>query len=346
MAIDIKSISQLIAEFRKQTAKDSITPESLGYILQRLADLLATAGTSDTVDKLQKLLDGFRSAGYALTSITQGQTDRNHVYANIGKVSLVDGSTSSTSGIFIQQATTERAGAMRAQQVTDLNAARKNVTELQKAVADANNIIDTICVKLGLDGGKGVITNAQISCTVINGYLHVLGAANLISNGYVPYLFRNVRKRNPFDDKDASPEELAQKDYGPATKGWGVFGSIYTTKVNGTRVEISKNGHSHMCVKAVVGYSPNPDYFVSHYVSESGEPRVGYGRSSISLLDRGDKKGKQHRMIRLRFAIGFAKPIYPGRAKITPANLASNLAEFSLIYNTATRTWHFGKCTP
>ena len=47
MAIDTKSLSQLIAEFRKLQAKDSITPESLGYILQRIADLLATAGTSE-----------------------------------------------------------------------------------------------------------------------------------------------------------------------------------------------------------------------------------------------------------------------------------------------------------
>lgn len=41
MAIDTKSITQLISEFRKLQTKDSITPESLGYILQRLADLLA-----------------------------------------------------------------------------------------------------------------------------------------------------------------------------------------------------------------------------------------------------------------------------------------------------------------
>ena len=33
MAIDTKSLSQLIAEFRKLQTKDSITPESLGYIL-------------------------------------------------------------------------------------------------------------------------------------------------------------------------------------------------------------------------------------------------------------------------------------------------------------------------
>ena len=43
MAIDTKSVSQFIAEFSKLQAKDAITPESSGYILQRLADLLASA---------------------------------------------------------------------------------------------------------------------------------------------------------------------------------------------------------------------------------------------------------------------------------------------------------------
>ena len=116
---------------------------------------------------MQKLLDGFKSAGYALTSISQGQTDRNHIYANIGKVNLTDGTSSSTSGIFIQQATTERAGAMRAQQVTDLNTARKNVTELQKQMEEANNLIDTISIKLGLSGGNSLIVNSQILCALL-----------------------------------------------------------------------------------------------------------------------------------------------------------------------------------
>lgn len=341
MAIDTKSVSQLIAEFRKLQAKDAITPESLGYILQRLADLLATAGTSDTVEKLQKLLDGFKSAGYALTSVQPLSEDRNHVYANIGKVNLVDGTMKTERVEFIHQATTERAGAMRAQQVTDLNAARKNVTELQKQMEEANNLIDTISTKLGLNGSNGIIVNSQISCIVRDGELHVIGAANLIASGYVPYLFRNVRKMNQFEDKDVPKEE--RKPYGPATKGWGVLGSIYTTKIVGSQVQISLNARNHMCIKAVNGYSGEPYFFVSHRHNEKGEPTVGYGRSTICLLDEGDKNRKKHRMIRLRYAIGFAKPIYPGRAKITPANLASNLAEFSLVYNPATKSWYFGK---
>ncbi len=88
MAIDTKSVSQLITDFRALKAKDSITPESLGYILQRLADLLATAGNSETIAKIQALLDGFRIAGYAITNIKQGAADRNNVNA------VIDSSTS------------------------------------------------------------------------------------------------------------------------------------------------------------------------------------------------------------------------------------------------------------
>ena len=79
---------------------------------------------------------------------------------------------------------------------------------------------------------------------------------------------------------------------------------------------------------------------------QGGKQDFGWGRSSVHLLDRNLAKKtsrKKERMIRLRFGIGFAKPIYPGRAAITPANLASSLAEFSLIYNPATEKWTFGK---
>ena len=92
MAIDTKSLTQIITEFRKLQAKDSITPESLGYILQRLADLLATAGTSETVNSIQTLLNGFKAAGQAVVSLQQGAADRNNILANIKTVDLGNGS--------------------------------------------------------------------------------------------------------------------------------------------------------------------------------------------------------------------------------------------------------------
>ena len=45
--IDIQQLTSLISAFRVETEKESISPETVGSILQAIADLLATA-TSET----------------------------------------------------------------------------------------------------------------------------------------------------------------------------------------------------------------------------------------------------------------------------------------------------------
>ena len=73
MAIDTKSLTQIITEFRALQTKDAVSPESLGYILQRIVDLLSTAGTSETVNSIQKLLDrsGFTSLVTAVVRVSR-----------------------------------------------------------------------------------------------------------------------------------------------------------------------------------------------------------------------------------------------------------------------------------
>lgn len=336
MAIDTKSLTQIITEFRALQAKDAITPESLGYILQRIVDLLSTAGTSETVASIQKLLDGFKAAGQAITALSQGQSDRNHIYANKSTVNLATGAVTSTSGIFIQQATTERAGAMRAQQVTDLNNARR-------AVADIQKILKTVQAKLGMtEGSKGLYNTAQISCIVQNGQLLVLGAQQLIKEGYVPYLFRLTHKRNPWDDKVALEAGAERKKYCDKRKGWNLFGTCYMVKIaSGNILTFNAKSHHDLCTPSET-YATTPDTLVKQFNRRSDNaPCIGWGRSVISLLD--PNNAKKLRLIRLRFAIGFAKKILPGRSLITTANLVSSLAEFAVIYNPSKKTWHFGK---
>lgn len=347
MAIDTKSLTQLITEFRKIQAKDAITPETVGYLLQRIADLLATAGTSDTVAKIQQLLDGFKAAGYAVTSIAQGQTDRNHVYANIGKVSLSDGSTSSTSGIFIQQATTERAGAMRAQQVTDLNAAKKGVSDLQKQTATIEEILATMQKALGIGDGSSitnVINTAQISCQAVNGTLRILGAQKLLAAGYVPYLFRLTCKRNQYHHRSAYRTSAdADKRYCAESKGWHLYGSCHSVKIEGNTVKFTTLNRHELHLPSE-SYSSAPESLVYIHTSATGHKLIAWGRKMVYLNDmRVINNKKKFRMIRLRFAIGFAKKILPGKSQITPANLVSSMAEFTVIFNAATQTWSFGK---
>ena len=335
MAIDIKSISQLITEFRALQSKDSISPESLGYILQRIADLLATAGTSDTVAKIQQLLDGFAKAGVAISTFEQGAADRNNILVNSTEVDLSTGGIGTRiNNLFIKQATTERAGAMRAQQVVDLNNARNRIAEIVP-------LLEKIQAKLGMDGSKGLYNNAQIQVSVENGLLKIYGAQSLIADGYVPYLFRLTRKRNQWKDKVALEAGAEPKKYCDKRKGWNLFGSVYTLKVSSSTVAISTNPKSYFSQEAE-SYSSAPSDFVKTFIrARDNAPCFGWGRSVVSLLD--PKNPKKHRMIRLRFAIGFAKKILPGRSLITTANLVSSLAEFSLIYTPSTKLWSFGK---
>lgn len=334
MAIDVKSITQLITEFRALQAKDAITPESLGYILQRLADLIATAGTSETVTEIKKLLDGFKLAGSAVVSISQSTPDRNHIYVHQEKLNLQNGVKYDSNGIFIQQATTERAGAMRAQQVIDLNNTRR-------AVADIEKILQQVQIKLGMtEGTRGLYNNAQITVQVSDDSLLLFGGSQLVADGYVPYLFRQTRKRNRWYDRVAIGAGAPMKKYCDKRKGWNLFGSVHTVKLNGTVLTFTTSIHSFMS-KEASGYTSSPTALVRCFTNSRGEPCFAWGRSVVSLLD--PKNPQKHRMIRLRFAVGFAKKIYPGRTRITPANLVSSLAEFSVIYNPTDKSWHFGR---
>ena len=332
MAIDVKSLTQIISDFRKLQSKDSVSPESLGAILQRIADLLATAGTSDTVTAIQTLLNGFKAAGQAVCSIEQGAADRNNILANIRAVDLGNGSIATASNnLFIKQATTERAGAMRAQQVVDLNNARNRIAEILP-------LLEKIQAKLGMtDGTKGLYNTAQISVAVVNGTLRIYGAQQLIADGYVPYLFRHTRKRNQWGDKLVIEAGGATKKYCDKRKGWNLYGSVHSVKISGSFSTNSKTDQSTVAV----GYSTSPDALVTVHIRRDGTPSIGWGRSTISMLD--PKNPNKHRMIRLRFAVGLAKKMLPGRSLITTANLASSLAEFSIIYNPNTKLWTFGK---
>ena len=190
------------------------------------------------------------------------------------------------------------------------------------------------------EGSKNPYNTAQISVQVVNNHLVVYGAQQLINDGYVPYLFRLTRKRNQWNDKTVIEAGGERKKYCDLRKGWNLYGSVHTVKVSGNLIYFSTNPKSHLS-KVADSYSSLPENLVSHHIRPDGTPSFGWGRSCVSLLD--SKNRIKHRMIRLRFGIGFAKKIMPGRSLITTANLVSSLAEFSLIYDPITKAWIYGK---
>ena len=141
--IDTTALTALITAFRAEVTQNSISPEKVGSILQQIADLLATAAPDSDISEFTVLRQRLMGVSTMFTSLAQGTSDRNHIYLTSNTYNVATGTKhTDTDAIRIQQATTERAGAMRAQQVIDLNAAKKNITELQDEIANLGRVLD------------------------------------------------------------------------------------------------------------------------------------------------------------------------------------------------------------
>ena len=143
--IDISNLTSLITAFRQETEQGSISPETLGALLQAIANQLQSATTDQEQTKLTNIYNNLLKMGNCLTNLAQGDTDRNNVLGDYTFYNVVSGIPSAQRGqVLIKQATTERAGAMRAQQVIDLNAAKKGVSTLEEAVAQINTQLEEL----------------------------------------------------------------------------------------------------------------------------------------------------------------------------------------------------------
>lgn len=141
--IETTSLTALITAFRAEVTQNSISPEKVGSILQQIADLLATATPDSDMSEFTVLRQRLMGVSTMFTSLAQGTSDRNHIYLTSNTYNVATGTKhTNTDAIRIQQATTERAGAMRAQQVIDLNAAKKNITDLQDEIANLGRVLD------------------------------------------------------------------------------------------------------------------------------------------------------------------------------------------------------------
>ena len=159
--MDITSITSLISTFRAETHEEAITPESLGALLQKIADALGTASLQTDVAALQSWRTGLAKIGNVLTALSVGSDDRNNVYLSFAKTSLTSAASQMMNdGIVIRQATTERAGAMRAQQVQDLNKCKSDVSALNTSLTTATRSITALQNAITALSNR-VTTNAQ-----------------------------------------------------------------------------------------------------------------------------------------------------------------------------------------
>ena len=221
---------------------------------------------------------------------------------------------------------------MRAQQVVDLTTP---VTASPKSCPCSKKIQANSGMT---DGTKGLYNTAQISVAVVGSTLKIYGAQQLIADGYVPYLFPAHTKAQPVGRQARNRGRRRHQEILRQTQGVEPLRlrplrqniRLYALFLNQPQNRANNRRHRLLDLARCPRHRP---------YTPRRLPSIGWGRSTISLLD--PKNPKKHRMIRLRFAVGFAKKMLPGRSLITTANLASSLAEFSIIYN-PTQKWTLG----
>ena len=172
--IDITNLTSLITAFRNETEQGSISPETLGALLQAIANQLTSAATDQDQQKLSLLYDHIRTMGNCLTSVVQGSADRNNVLADYTFFNPITGIASAQRDIvLVRQATTERAGAMRAQQVIDLNDCKKNISNLQDVVDSIESSMQTNNTEYGSQFSilREAITGIRTAITELNDYV-------------------------------------------------------------------------------------------------------------------------------------------------------------------------------
>ena len=337
--IDTTALTALITAFRAEVTQNSISPEKVGSILQQIADLLATATPDSDMSEFTVLRQRLMSISTMFTSLTQGTSDRNHIYLTSNTYNVATGTRyTDTDSIRIQQATTERAGAMRAQQVIDLNAAKKNIGELQDDINRIDTLISEIESSIEVLSNDILAIKDSVCLTVeVKGrFLTVQGAEPLLARNMQPYLFRLTKKANRKRYTDSSGQKVKKKNI--TRKGWHLMGDRDTLKMDRTTGEISINTTVHGNDKREVSYSYHPMDFIKISTDKKGHKQVAYGKRLISLWN-GEENCE--RKVELKYGIAFG---FRNRRDGMPTELLySNIAEFNIIYNPKDKNWSFGK---
>lgn len=336
--IDTTALTALITAFRAEVTQNSISPEKVGSILQQIADLLATAVPDSDMSEFTVLRQRLMGVSTMFTSLAQGTSDRNHIYLTSNTYNVATGTKhTNTDAIRIQQATTERAGAMRAQQVIDLNAAKKDITELKNNQKTTDEVIIEIEDNITLLNNRlnEIQDIRTITVEVKSRFLTVQGAEPLLAQGRLPYLFRLTKKTNRKRYTDSTGKRIRKKN--KPRKGWHLMGDRNSLKIDSSTFEVSINTTIHGADREP-SYSYHPMDFIKLSNDLNGHKQVAYGKRLISLWN---EEKEQERKVSLKYGIAFG---YKRTGDGLPIDLlCTNIAEFSIVYDPVDKSWSFSK---
>lgn len=303
--MNVTSLTNLVNALRAETAANSVSTESLGSLLLRIVEAIGNASSDDDVRLIQNWKSELQKITHVITSAEQGSTDRNNIYLTAKLASLATGSTGvANDAILIRSATTERAGAMTAQHVTDLSNTKSEIKTLQTKVKE-----------LGSSSSGAASAGYHIECDTKNDVLYVRGANKLIAAGYKPFLFRYTLKRNRLVDK-ATGNHVR----GPKRRGWHLFYGSGAIKVDSDEsIEFAYIENDNKLTNRFSAWVWNVMKVRCKYDDNTGDVsyiKVGWGKKTIDAT-----RGR-------RFKLGIAFAPEPRTKFFDTSTLVTNIAEF------------------
>lgn len=379
--IDTTALTALISAFRAEVTQNSISPEKVGSILQQIADLLATAAPDSDISEFTVLRQRLMGVSTMFTSLAQGTSDRNHIYLTSNTYNVATGTKhTDTDAIRIQQATTERAGAMRAQQVIDLNAAKKNITDLQDEIANLGRVLEATGSRFNtlseqIDGIKNTdLVALSKNITDLRSLLETLDTEMVEAEDDIIILrndindiqdirtisidvkdrFLTVQGAGPLLDKNMQPylfrftKKANRKRYTDTT-GKRIRKKSKPRKgwhLMGNRTTLNVDATTlEVSINTTVhgaDREPSYSYHPMDFIKLSNDID---GHKQVAygkrLISLWNEEKERERKVSLKYGIAFG---YKIKGDGLPIDLlCTNIAEFSVVYDPKSRSWSFSK---
>lgn len=319
--MDVTSLKALNETFRSITQSNSISPDTVATLLNRIIEMLGTAKSeSEVVNMLSNYVTkaGLSSSlsGY-VTSVALSSLFYNK--AQINKLLTEYVSVDNLQNMTYHKGQVDKFIAACAKQSDLTNYYTKNqVFDLLSKYATLAQLKQLETKVNASSGSSGGGSTAQISCFVDGDKLYVRGAEVLIAQGYKPYIFRYVRKHNRYrleNDKSV---------YSKMRKGWQVFQGSDKIHINGSNQLLIQSNKEF--------YENKPENLIGKYVTrvenedvhDSSTPTHRY-----AILYFGRKRLRFWKgQVRLRFAIAFSK--HQTGDIFDYSKLVTNFAEFRI----------------
>ena len=228
-SMNTENLSSLISALRNETQADSISPDSLGSILQKIAQLLEQAALSDEVHSLLQWRSQIMALPPLISAITSLENDPDDAVLKC-TFQYLNGTSPTEGVVSISGATANRAGAMSADQVSEINqlsttAMRTgtDIAALQMQAQAILNLCDDLDGRITNLSGSSSQTSSNfkqfISCQAVAQSLYIKANLTEINNlNLVPYIFRYSKKQSRYRFNRSENRRKGKK-----RKGWHVL---------------------------------------------------------------------------------------------------------------------------